>query len=57
MYKNFFKRVLDFLIVLTALLIIWPFLLIITIWLHFANKGAVLSSLKSVPERGRRFSR
>ncbi len=40
MYKHFFKRVLDFLIVLTALLIIWPFLLIITIWLHFANKGA-----------------
>lgn len=40
MYKNCFKRVIDFLIVLTALLIIWPFLLIITIWLHFANKGA-----------------
>ncbi len=40
MYKNFFKRVFDFLIVLTALLIIWPFLLVITIWLHFANKGA-----------------
>ncbi len=40
MYKQFFKRLLDFLIVLTALLIIWPFLLIITIWLHFANKGA-----------------
>ncbi len=40
MYKNFFKRLFDFLIVLTALLVIWPFLLIITIWLHFANKGA-----------------
>lgn len=40
MYKNCFKRVIDFLIVLTALLIIWPFLIIITIWLHFANKGA-----------------
>lgn len=40
MYKHFFKRFLDFLIVLIALLIIWPFLLIITIWLHFANKGA-----------------
>ena len=40
MYKNFFKRVIDFLIVLDILLIIWPILLIITIWLHFANKGA-----------------
>lgn len=40
MYKHFFKRVIDFSIVLIALLIIWPFLLIIAIWLHFANKGA-----------------
>ncbi len=40
MYKHCFKRVFDFLIVLTALLIIWPILLIIAIWLHFANKGA-----------------
>lgn len=40
MYKNFFKRVIDFTIVFFALLIIWPILLIITIWLHFANKGA-----------------
>ncbi len=40
MYKHFFKRLLDFMIVLIALLIIWPILLVITIWLHFANKGA-----------------
>ena len=40
MYKNFFKRVIDFSIVFIALLIIWPILLLITIWLHFANKGA-----------------
>lgn len=40
MYKHFFKRILDFTIVFIALLIIWPILLIITIWLHFANKGA-----------------
>lgn len=40
MYKYFFKRVIDFVIVLTALLLIWPILLVITIWLHFANKGA-----------------
>ena len=40
MYKNFFKRAIDFTIVLLALLIIWPFLLIIYIWLTIANKGA-----------------
>ena len=40
MYKHFFKRVIDFTVVLCALLVIWPILLIITIWLHFANKGA-----------------
>ena len=40
MYKNFFKRVLDFFISLLVLIIISPILLVITIWLHFANKGA-----------------
>ena len=40
MYKCFFKRIIDFFIVLFALLIIWPILLLITVWLHFANKGA-----------------
>lgn len=40
MYVHFFKRLIDFIIVLIVLLIIWPILLIITIWLHFANKGA-----------------
>ena len=39
MYKCFFKRLIDFLIVFNVLLVIWPILLIITIWLHFANKG------------------
>ena len=40
MYKHFFKRVIDFTIVLVALLLIWPILLIIYIWLTIANKGA-----------------
>ena len=40
MYKHFFKRLIDFSLSFLALLIIWPFLLLITIWLHFANKGA-----------------
>lgn len=40
MYKHFFKRVIDFTLVLIALVIIWPILLAVTIWLHFVNKGA-----------------
>ena len=40
MYKNYIKRVFDFCISLVALIIISPLLLVITIWLHFANKGA-----------------
>ena len=40
MYKNFFKRFLDFWISLIALICISPILLAITVWLHFANKGA-----------------
>ena len=40
MYKRFFKRMIDFSIVFVAMLVIWPVLLVITVWLHFANKGA-----------------
>ena len=40
MYKLFFKRFLDFLLSLVALLLIGWFLIIVTFWLHFANKGA-----------------
>lgn len=39
MYKGGLKRGLDFVIVLTALLMIWPILLLLIIFLHFANKG------------------
>ena len=39
MYKHFFKRFIDFIIVFIVLLILWPFLIIITVWLYFANKG------------------
>lgn len=40
MYKHFFKRFLDFWIALIALICISPILIVVTIWLHFANKGA-----------------
>lgn len=49
MYKNFFKRVLDFIISLLALICLSPILLVVTIWLHFANKGAGAFFLQERP--------
>ena len=40
MYKHFFKRLFDFFIALIALLLIGWFLILVAIFLHFANKGA-----------------
>lgn len=40
MYKHFFKRVFDILISGVALLLIGWFLILVAIFLHFANKGA-----------------
>ncbi len=40
MYKNFTKRAIDFIIVLFALLLIWPFLLILALLLYIFNEGA-----------------
>lgn len=49
MYKNGIKRGLDFIIVLSVLLCIWPFLLILAIGLHFANKGAGVFFMQDRP--------
>lgn len=40
MYKSFWKRVLDFIVTVFALFVLWPVMLCVAIWLHFANKGA-----------------
>ena len=40
MYRNFFKRVIDFTVALCGLIVLWPVLLIVAAWLHVANKGA-----------------
>ena len=40
MYSFFLKRLIDFIVVFGVLVIIWPILLIMTLWLHFANRGA-----------------
>ena len=49
MYQHCFKRKIDFSIALVALLVIWPILLIVAIWLHFANKGAGAFFLQERP--------
>lgn len=55
MYKHFFKRFLDFWISLIALICISPILLIVAVWLHFANKGAGAFFLQNRPGKDGRI--
>ena len=57
MYKHFFKRVIDLTIALVALLLIWPILLIIYIWLTIANKGAGALFYQERPGKGEKIFR
>ena len=52
MYRRFLKRWLDFAIVLCVLLVIWPVLAMIAVWLHFANKGAGTFFTQERPGKG-----
>ncbi len=49
MYRRFFKRVVDFVVALAALVVLSPLLLVVTVWLHFANKGAGAFFLQERP--------
>ena len=49
MYRHYFKRFFDFWIALFALIVLSPILLIVTIWLHFTNKGAGAFFLQERP--------
>ena len=49
MYKHFFKRFFDFCIAFLALMCVSPILIVVTIWLHFANKGAGAFFLQERP--------
>lgn len=40
MYRSFIKRLIDVVVVSCFLLVIWPILLLVTLWLYFVNKGA-----------------
>ena len=52
MYKHFFKRLIDFIIVFCVLVVIWPILLVVTLWLHFANKGTGAFFMQERPGKG-----
>lgn len=48
-YRDYLKRALDFSISLMALLCLSPLLLVVTVWLHFANKGVGAFFLQERP--------
>ena len=52
MYKHFFKRLIDFILVLCVLLVIGPILLIFAIGLYFTNKGTGAFFLQERPGKG-----
>jgi lipopolysaccharide/colanic/teichoic acid biosynthesis glycosyltransferase len=49
MYKHFFKRFLDVVLSGLALVCLSPMLLVVTVWLHFANKGAGVFFMQARP--------
>lgn len=56
MYKRYFKRLLDIIISFIVLICISPILLLVTVWLHFANKGTGVFFMQERPGKdGRLF--
>lgn len=55
MYKHFFKRLIDFTLASVGLICASPILLVVSIWLHFANKGAGAFFFQERPGRGGKF--
>lgn len=49
LYRRYIKRFLGFMIALIALICLSPLLIVVTIWLHFANKGAGAFFLQERP--------
>ena len=57
MYRHFLKRFLDFWIALIVLACISPLLIVVTLWLHVANKGAGAFFLQERPGKDGRIFR
>lgn len=51
LYKNCLKRIFDFWISLLALICISPILLVVTVWLHFSNKGTGAFFFQERPDK------
>ncbi len=49
MYKSYFKRIIDFGVAFISLIILSPLLLLVTLWLHFENKGTGVFFLQERP--------
>lgn len=49
LYRRYIKRFLGFMIALIALICLSPLMIVVTIWLHFANKGAGAFFLQERP--------
>ena len=52
LYRDFFKRGIDLAVSGIGLLVLSPFLFVIIVWLHFANKGAGVFFLQERPGKG-----
>ena len=57
MYKHFFKRFIDIVVSGIALIILAVPLLVVTVWLHFANKGAGAFFLQERPGKDAKIFR
>lgn len=55
MYSYCFKRIVDFIVVFWALAVLWPVLVVMTILLHFANKGGGAFFLQKRPGKNGRI--
>ncbi|MBQ8723367.1 MAG: sugar transferase [Opitutales bacterium] len=57
MYKNFFKRFLDFTLALCVLIVFSPIILAVSVALHFANKGAGIFFTQARPGKNGKIFR
>jgi len=55
MYKNYIKRIIDFILSLIAMIILWPVFLIIAILIKLDSKGPVLFKQKRVGKDKKHF--
>ena len=57
MYARYLKRIIDFCIAAVALLVLSPLLVVVTVWLHFANRGAGAFFFQERPGKNARIFR